>query len=53
VMVFVVSEINYGQMVLEVERWAGGRAKTMLVPHMGGSVHHPQIILEAIREAVQ
>ena len=50
---FVVPEINYGQMVLEVERCAGGRAKTMLVPHMGGSVHHPQTILEAIREAVQ
>jgi len=50
---FVVPEINYGQMVLEVERCAGGRAKTLLVPHMGGSVHHPQTILEAIREAVQ
>ena len=50
---FVVPEINYGQMVLEVERCAGSRAKTLLVPHMGGSVHHPQTILEAIREAVQ
>jgi 2-oxoglutarate ferredoxin oxidoreductase subunit alpha len=48
---FVVPEINYGQIVLEVERCAGGRAKTILVPHMGGSVHSPQVILEAIREA--
>ena len=48
---FVVPEINYGQIVLEVERCAGGRAKTILVPHMGGSVHSPQTILEAIREA--
>jgi len=50
---FVVPEINYGQMVFEVERCAGGRAKTVLVPHMGGGVHHPQSILQAIREAVQ
>ena len=48
---FVVPEINYGQIVLEVERCAGGRARTLLVPHMGGSVHSPQTILEAIREA--
>lgn len=48
---FVVPEINYGQIVLEVERCAGGRARTILVAHMGGSVHSPQSILEAIREA--
>jgi 2-oxoglutarate ferredoxin oxidoreductase subunit alpha len=50
---FIVPEINYGQMVLEVERCAGCRAKAILVPHMGGSVHSPQTILEAIREAAQ
>jgi 2-oxoglutarate ferredoxin oxidoreductase subunit alpha len=50
---FVVPEINYGQIVLEVERCAGGMAKTLLLPHMGGSVHQPETILEAIREAVQ
>ena len=50
---FVVPEINYGQIVLEVERCAGGRARAILVPHMGGSVHSPQTILEAIREAAQ
>jgi 2-oxoglutarate ferredoxin oxidoreductase subunit alpha len=50
---FIVPEINYGQMVLEVERCAGCRAKTILVPHMGGGVHSPQTILEAIREAAQ
>ncbi|MBM3156147.1 MAG: 2-oxoacid:acceptor oxidoreductase subunit alpha [Chloroflexi bacterium] len=49
---FVVPEINYGQIVFEVERCAGGKAKTVLVPNMGGSVHRPEIILEAIREAV-
>jgi 2-oxoglutarate ferredoxin oxidoreductase subunit alpha len=46
---FVVPEINYGQMVLEVERCAGGK-KTLLVPHMGGGVHMPETILEGIRE---
>jgi len=50
---FVVPEINYGQIVLEVERCAGDRAKTILVPHMGGSVHSPQTVLEAIRKAAQ
>jgi 2-oxoglutarate ferredoxin oxidoreductase subunit alpha len=48
---FVVPEINYGQIVLEVERCAGGKARIILVPNMGGSVHSPQTILEAIREA--
>jgi 2-oxoglutarate ferredoxin oxidoreductase subunit alpha len=50
---FVVPEINYGQIVLEVERCACGEAKTRLLPHMGGGVHHPQAILDAIREAIQ
>ncbi|MCK4723226.1 MAG: 2-oxoacid:acceptor oxidoreductase subunit alpha, partial [Dehalococcoidia bacterium] len=47
---FVVPEINYGQIVLEVERCAGGRARAVLVPHMGGEVHSPDTILQAIRE---
>ncbi len=50
---FVVPEINYGQIVLEVERCAGGMAKTMLVPHMGGTVHNPELILDAIKQAVR
>ena len=50
---FVVPEINYGQIVLEVERCAGGKARTILVPHMGGGVHLPETILEAIREAAR
>jgi len=50
---FVVPEINYGQIVLEVERCAGGKASTLLVPHMGGGVHSPQTILKAIKEAAQ
>jgi 2-oxoglutarate/2-oxoacid ferredoxin oxidoreductase subunit alpha len=49
---FVVPEINAGQVVLEVERCAGGK-KTVLVSHMGGSVLQPQAILEAIRETAK
>jgi 2-oxoglutarate ferredoxin oxidoreductase subunit alpha len=48
---FVVVEMNYGQMVYEVERCAAGKARTILVPHGGGTVHDPAAILEAIREA--
>ena len=47
---FVVVEMNYGQMVHEVERCVGGQARTVLVPHGGGTVHDPEEILKAIRE---
>ncbi len=50
---FVVPELNLGQMAREVERCAGGKAKTILVPHAGGSVHRPEDILAAIQEAVR
>lgn len=50
---FVVPEVNSGQICLEVERCAAGKARTLLLPHMGGGVHHPETILKAIKEAVQ
>jgi 2-oxoglutarate/2-oxoacid ferredoxin oxidoreductase subunit alpha len=50
---FVVVEMNYGQMVLEVERAAKGKAKTILVPHGGGWVHNPEDIYKAIKEAAK
>ena len=50
---FVVPEINHGQIALEVERCAAGKAQTLLVPHMGGAVHNPAVILDAIREAAE
>lgn len=50
---FVVPEINLGQIVTEVERCAGGEAKTILVPHAGGWVHDPKDILNAIEESVK
>jgi 2-oxoglutarate ferredoxin oxidoreductase subunit alpha len=50
---FVVPELNLGQMVREVERCAGGQAKTIHVPHAGGTVHNPEQILKAILEAAR
>jgi 2-oxoglutarate ferredoxin oxidoreductase subunit alpha len=50
---FVVPELNLGQMVLEVERAAAGKARTISVPHPGGTVHDPDVILKAILEAAQ
>lgn len=45
---FVVPEINYGQMVREVERCSVDRCQVLLVPHAGGDIHEPETILEAI-----
>lgn len=50
---FVVPELNYGQMSLEVERAAAGQAKTVLVGHGGGEVHEPEVIAEAIIKAAR
>ncbi len=50
---FVVPELNLGQMVLEVERIANGRCRTIPVPHVGGTVHDPAAIFKKIQEAVR
>ncbi len=50
---FVVPELNMGQMVLEVERAACGKAPVISVPHAGGTVHEPEVILEKIVEAAR
>jgi 2-oxoglutarate/2-oxoacid ferredoxin oxidoreductase subunit alpha len=50
---FVVPELNYGQMFLEVERVVAGKAQCHLVGHGGGTVHQPGVILDAIREALK
>ena len=50
---FVVPEMNYGQLVYEVERCAAGQCKTISVPHGGGTVHNPETICKAIEEAAQ
>jgi 2-oxoglutarate ferredoxin oxidoreductase subunit alpha len=49
---FVVPEINLGQIALEVERCAAGKARTIPVTHAGGGVHTPEIIVQAIQEVV-
>lgn len=46
----VVPELNAGQIVREVQRSAKGNCKVISVPHLGGSVHRPEVILEAIKE---
>ncbi|MEA1978975.1 MAG: 2-oxoacid:acceptor oxidoreductase subunit alpha [Chloroflexota bacterium] len=50
---FVVPELNLGQIVLEVERCAAGKAIVKLVPHAGGGIHQPEQVLDAIEEANQ
>lgn len=51
--VFIVPEINKGQIVLEVERCAAGKAQVISVPLLGGRVHNPNDILNTIMEAVK
>jgi len=50
---FVFPEINYGQMVRELERVVAGKTKVIHVPHCGGWVHDPDDILEVIKEAAK
>ena len=45
---FIVPEINYGQIVHEVDRFAKGNAKVVLMAFMGGSMHTPAEIEEAV-----
>lgn len=48
---FVVPEINWGQIALEVERCAAGRVPVYLIPHPGGGIHQPEQVLATIRRA--
>lgn len=50
---FVVPEINYGQIVYEVDRCSHGNANIILIPHGGGLVHNPDDIFQAIKYAVK
>jgi len=49
----VVPELNYGQIVLEVERAAAGKCKVISVNSCGGAVHDPEEILTAIMEGAK
>jgi len=48
----LVPEVNYGQIVYEVERCAKG-SEVKLLPKLGGEMHTPDLILEAIREVTR
>lgn len=48
----ITVELNLGQIHLEVERCAGGRAPCLLVGHPGGTVITPADILERMRESL-
>jgi len=45
----IVPEINNGQIVREVERFAGGKTKVISLPKFG-EMHNPQEILKVIKE---
>ncbi len=47
---FVVPEINYGQMAYEVERACRGASEVTLMALMGGSMHTPVEIEDAVGE---
>lgn len=50
---FVLPELNYGQMFLELQRIVEGKSRSYLVPHGGGTVHDPEQIYRKIKEAAQ
>jgi 2-oxoglutarate ferredoxin oxidoreductase subunit alpha len=50
---FITVELNLGQIHLEVQRCAEGRAPALLVGHAGGSAITPEEILEKIKERVE
>ncbi len=49
----VVPELNAGQVVREIERVSKGNCKIISVPHFGGTVHHIEDILIAIKEGAK
>lgn len=47
---FIVPELNYGQIYLQVKREAAGKAKTILIPRMGGELITPAEIYRGIKK---
>jgi 2-oxoglutarate ferredoxin oxidoreductase subunit alpha len=47
---FVTVEINLGQISLEVERCAAGKAPSLLVGHAGGAIIPPERVIETLKE---
>lgn len=50
---FVVPEVNFGQISLEVERCSSGQALTHLISHAGGGIHTPKQVVEGVKEALR
>ena len=48
---FVTVEINLGQIHLEVQRCAGGKAPAFLVGHPGGTIISPDQVIAMLKEA--
>lgn len=46
---FIVPELNYGQIYLEVKREAAGEATTLLIPRMGGKLITPTEIYQELK----
>jgi 2-oxoglutarate ferredoxin oxidoreductase subunit alpha len=49
----VMPEINAGQMVLELERCAGGACPVRLVSHCGGALIPPAKVFDAVQKALK
>ncbi|MCP4567338.1 MAG: 2-oxoacid:acceptor oxidoreductase subunit alpha [FCB group bacterium] len=49
----IMVELNLGQVYYEMERCAAGKCRTILVDHAGGTVHKPEEVYKAIKEAVK
>jgi 2-oxoglutarate ferredoxin oxidoreductase subunit alpha len=47
---FIVPELNYGQIYLEVKREAAGNAETLLISRMGGRLITPEEIYHEIKK---
>ncbi len=50
---FVLPELNFGQMFLELQRVIEGKASCYPVPHAGGTVHEPEAIYQRILYAAR
>lgn len=49
----VVPEVNFGQVVYEVDRCSRGRARTVLMPLLGGEIHTPEDIALKVEEEIR
>jgi 2-oxoglutarate ferredoxin oxidoreductase subunit alpha len=48
----VTVEVNLGQIHLEVQRCAGGKAPAFLVGHAGGDIISPETVIDALQQIV-